>query len=302
MEGNTSKKYYVIAGIPAYNEEKYIAKVILKTRKYVDEVIVVNDGSTDMTPDIARALGATVIDHGRNLGYGEALRTIFREARKRDPDALVILDADGQHNPDELPKLIKPVLDNEADIVIGSRFLGRTNQPKWRVFGVKFITWLLRNSKRSRVELTDAQSGFRAYSRKAIACIEPEDSGMGASVDIIYQAVQNNLRIREVPISIEYHKESSTQNPILHGSRVVLRIVEVVAERHPLACVGIPGVVLTITGVEALVYTLLIYSNTGGLRVDLLAFSLLTIFFGAILTTTSVILHVIARLKKVVGR
>ncbi|GBF09731.1 hypothetical protein apy_14560 [Aeropyrum pernix] len=94
-----SRKASIKAGIPAYNEEKYIAKVVLKARRHVDEVIVVNDGPTDMTCEIAKALGATVINRPRNMGYGAALRTLFLEARKRDPDALVVLDADDQHDP-----------------------------------------------------------------------------------------------------------------------------------------------------------------------------------------------------------
>ena len=215
----------IIAGIPAYNEEKYIAKVILKAQKYVNEIIVVDDGSTDMTSQIAEALGAIVIKHRKNLGYGAALKTIFEEARKRNPDVLVILDADDQHNPDDIPKLIKPILKGKADLVIGSRFLGKTNQPLWRRVGVKIITWLTKKTY-NLCNITDAQSGFRAYGEKALKLISPKDRGMGASIDILHQAQIYKLKVREVPIEIKHHKDSSTYHPIRHVTGIIVRILQ----------------------------------------------------------------------------
>ena len=296
----TSGKHFIVAGIPAYNEEKYIAKVILKTKKYVDEVIVVNDGSTDMTAEIARALGATVIDHPKNLGYGAALRTIFLEAKKRNPDTLVILDADDQHDPDEIPKLVEPILRGEADIVIGSRFLGKTQQPLWRRIGVKIITWLTKKTHKLPKHVTDAQSGYRAYSRRAIQLITPEDSDMGASIDILYQAIKHNLRIAEVPITVRYHEESSSQNPLTHASRVIMRIVGIIVEKHPLLYLGLPGVVLTLIGIGAATYVVWIFNQTRYFSVPITLIAIAFTFIGIMLAVTSVILYAIARVRSLI--
>ena len=296
------KKIRVVAGIPAYNEEKYIAKVILKTRKYVDEIIVVNDGSTDMTAEIARALGATVINHPKNLGYGAALRTIFLEARKRNPEVMVILDADGQHDPDEIPKLIEPILRDKADIVIGSRFLGKTQQPLWRRIGVKIITWLTKKTHKLPKHITDAQSGYRAYSQKAIQLIAPEDSDMGASIDILYQATKHNLRIAEAPITVRYHEEASSQNPLTHASRVIMRIVGIIVEKHPLLYLGLPGIVLTLIGIAAATYVVWIFNQTRYFSIPITLIAIAFTFIGILLLSSAVTLYAIARLRRIVSR
>ena len=135
MNEKITMNHLIVAGIPAYNEEKTIAKVILLTKKFVNKVIIVDDGSNDMTKEIAEALDAEVLVHKENLGYGASLRSIFHKAREIDADILVTLDADGQHDPRMIPRIIKPILNGEADIVIGSRFLGDTDMPKYRKFG-----------------------------------------------------------------------------------------------------------------------------------------------------------------------
>ena len=292
------RKYFIIAGIPAYNEEKYIAKVILKTKRYVDEVIVVNDGSTDMTAEIARALGATVIEHPKNMGYGATLRTIFLETKKRNPDVLVILDADDQHDPNEIPKLIEPILKGKADIVIGSRFLGKTQQPLWRRIGVKVITWLTKKTHKLPKHITDAQSGYRAYSKKAIQLITPEDNDMGASIDILYQAMKHNLRIVEVPITVRYHKEASTQNPLLHASRVVTRIIGIVIEKHPLLYLGLPGTILTLIGIVAATYVVWVFNQTRYFSIPITLMAIAFTFIGLLLTITALILYAISDIRR----
>ena len=296
------KEPFIVVGIPAYNEEKYIAKVVLKAKKHANEVIVVNDGSTDMTAEIARALGATVINHPKNLGYGAALRTIFLEARKRDPDILVILDADDQHNPDEITKLIKPIIKGEADIVIGSRFLGKTQQPLWRKIGVKIITWLTKRTHKLPKSITDTQSGYRAYNRKAIELITPEDTDMGASIDILHQAIKHHLKITEVPITIRYHKEASTQNPVLHATRVIMRIAEIIIEKHPLLYLGVPGVLLTLIGISSATYVVWIFNQTRYFSVPLTLIAIAFIFTGMMLAVTATILYAIARVKASIRR
>ena len=115
-------KLKIVIGIPAYNEEKNIGVIILKLRKITDNIIVCNDGSSDMTGEIAEKLGAIVVNHPKNLGYGAGIKSIFQKAREMNSDILVTFDADGQHRVEDIKPIIEPILKNQADIVIGSRF------------------------------------------------------------------------------------------------------------------------------------------------------------------------------------
>ena len=170
----------ITVGIPAYNEEKNIAKIIVKLKKTVDQIIVCDDGSTDSTSAIAESLGATVVKHTKNSGYGMAIRSIFLKGKEINADILVTLDADGQHKIEDIGNIIKPVADGQADISIGSRFLKEdSNTPGYRKLGVKIITKVTNSSLSEKI--TDAQSGFRAYSKRVLKEISPSDMGMGIS-------------------------------------------------------------------------------------------------------------------------
>ena len=292
-----NSKPQIVVCIPAYEEEKNIAKIVLKAKKYVDEVVVCDDGSQDMTARIAEALGAFVVKHQKNMGYGAALQTLFHEAKKRNPDVVVTLDADGQHDPDEIPKLTHVILKDEADVVVGSRFLGKTNIPWWRKFGVKIIT-LLARKKIKFSNLTDAQSGFRAYSKKAIQFVMPQDRGMGASVDILNQAQKHGLKIVEVPITIYYHEESSTQNPVKHGADVVSRIIQLVVEENPLRYLGIPGLILIFTGIVFGAYLFWLFNLTRYFSIPIAIITLGTSIVGLTLTIAALILYAIKRIAE----
>ena len=240
----------IVAGIPAYNEEKNIAKVILLTQKQVDRVIVCDDGSTDLTGEIARRLGAVVIRHERNLGYGAALQSIFEKAKTLDADAMLTLDADGQHNPEDIPELLKPIQDNAADLVIGSRFLDGVGKdvPMYRRLGIKLITKLSNGTLKGGI--SDAQSGFRAYSKRAIQSLELQENGMGASAEILLKVGGQNLRVVEASIGIKYKGiESSTHHPLRHGLNVVAAIFRYIVYDRPLDFLGIPGTALFLAGV-----------------------------------------------------
>ena len=157
----------VIIGIPAFNEEKNIGSIVAKLKKKYDQIIVCDDGSSDMTETIASSLGAHVVRHDKNLGYGSAIKTIFNEAGKLEADVLVTFDADGQHQISEIDSVLQPIYENKADIVIGSRFLGETKDlPRYRKIGIKTITGLTHVMTGSKI--TDSQSGFRAYSKKIL--------------------------------------------------------------------------------------------------------------------------------------
>ena len=214
----------IIAAIPCYNEESFIGEVVRKARKYVDEVVVVDDGSEDGTSEAARAAGALVVKHVSNGGYGESIRSCFEAGRSSGADVLVTLDGDGQHDPDELPYVLSPILGGNADLVIGSRFLnGMTKVPRYRKFGIHVITLLFNMGSRTKV--SDAQSGFRAYSKTVLDSIFLTEKGMGVSVEVLEETRKRSFAIKEVPISCEYHSESSTLNPVRHGLGVVLTVM-----------------------------------------------------------------------------
>ena len=289
-----SEKPVILACIPALNKERTIAKVVVKASKYVSKVIVVDDGSTDMTGEIAEKLGAEVIRHERNMGYGAALASLFKRAREIDPDAMVTLDADCQHNPDDIPKLVNPILDGEADIVIGSRFLGEENNemPKDRRMGIKAITKL--TNAGSYREITDAQSGFRAYNRKAIRSIMPTEQGMGASAEILIKAKDAGLRIKEVPVKINYNvEEPSTHNPIYHGVDVVLSIVKHYSIRHPLLFYGVPGFLALMLAIFFWVWVLQTFAATRQVITNIVLIAIGATIVGLMFLTTAIILWVI---------
>jgi len=283
------RKLHIIACIPAYNEEKTIAKVVLRARKYVDKVIVCDDGSTDMTAEIAEALGAEVIRHKRNMGYGAAIGSLFEKAREDDPDIMITLDADGQHNPDDIPELIKPIVDGEADVVIGSRFLTQEAEiPTYRKIGIKVINWIMRAKAK---KISDTQSGYRAYSKKALQLIKPAEMGMGVSTEILLKAEQNNLKIKEIPIKIFYRVERpSTINPLTHALDVIFSTIKQLSIRHPLIFYGIPGVISLLV---ALVADLMLIHLFNATRYFNLPLAIITVGFGiagAILCSIAIIL------------
>jgi glycosyltransferase involved in cell wall biosynthesis len=282
----------IVACIPAFNEEKTIAKVVIKTQKHVDKVIVCDDGSTDMTGVIAEKLGAIVLRHPRNLGYGEALRTLFKSALELSPDIAVTLDADGQHDPDEMPRLIEPIAAGEADIVIGSRFLGEAKTPSYRQVGIKLITRISNIS--TKLNLIDAQSGYRAYSRKALELVIPSEMDMGASTEILEKASQHAIRIKEVPVNIRYDVEKpSSQSALMHGLGVLASTIKFMSIRHPLAFFGVPGAIALTVALIFWVWTLQIFATTRAVVTNIALAAIGATSVGLILLTTGIILYVL---------
>jgi len=217
----------IIATVPCYNEAPFVAEMVRQARRHVDQVIVVDDGSQDGTSSAAIAAGATIVRHGVNKGYGEAIRSCFQAARSNGTGIMVTIDGDNQHLPEEIETLTAPILEGEADLVIGSRLLQpgqQTNMPRYRRFGIKIITWLFNVGSRAKV--SDAQSGFRAYSREVLDTIALTDRGMGVSVEALIKARKMGFTIREVSISCRYDNQSSTLNPVSHGLGVALAVVK----------------------------------------------------------------------------
>ena len=291
-------KPYIIAAIPAYNEERTIARVIIETQKYVDKVIVCDDGSTDLTGEIAKRLGAEVIRHEKNIGYGGALSSLFKRAREINPDAMIVLDADLQHDPNDIPNLVSYILNGEADIVIGSRFLEKeATVPKYRKVGIKIITTLTKSS--SYKEISDAQSGFRAYNRKAIHSIMPTEQGMGASTEILLKAKERGLKVIEVPVKINYNVEKpSTQNPIYHGLDVILSTVKHMSIRRPLLFYGVPGIISMLISLLFWVWTLQTFAATRQVITNVALMAVATTITGLMLLTTAIILWVLVSIVR----
>ncbi len=231
----------VIVALPAYNEEKYIGSLVLLAKRYADKVIVVDDGSTDGTAEIAGLAGAVVIRHEQNQGKGVAIQSIFAEARKRSADILVILDADCQHRPEEIPLLTKAVAEG-SDLVIGSRKVQSASIPPYRRAGQKVIAYFSRIL--SQQEISDTESGFRARSRGAIAEIQLKERGFAVESEMISVAVKKGLKVTEVSISAIYTKDGSTLNPVTHGLGVLNRLMVMISERRPLLFFGLCGGIL----------------------------------------------------------
>jgi glycosyltransferase involved in cell wall biosynthesis len=259
------RKLHIAAAIPCLDEERFIGSVVLKTRKHVDSVIVIDDGSHDATAEVAAAAGAKVQRHGENRGYGAAIRTALAAGRQAGADILVVLDGDGQHNPNDIPRLIRPLLEGKADVAVGSRFLGTgSKSPLYRRFGQRFLT--AATNLASGQKVSDSQSGFRAYSAKALKELTVAESGMSASSEMQFAIGRSGLRVAEVPISVSYRGRAK-RNPIGHGLGVLIRLLVLVSLRQPLLLFGTPGVMLMAGGLSFGIRVLARYSDTRELAV-----------------------------------
>ena len=287
----------IIIGIPAFNEEKNIGAIVAKLKKKYDQVIVCDDGSSDMTETIASSLGAIVVKHPKNLGYGAAIKTIFNEAKKIDGDVLVTFDADGQHQISEIDSVLKPLSENKADIVIGSRFLGSTKDlPKYRKIGIKAITGLTNTVTGSN--LSDTQSGFRAYSKKVLNEIFPTESGMGISTEILIKSLKKQMTILEVPITISYDNNSHSQTPISHGASVMMSTIKHVAIERPLLYYGVTGLCFLIVGLIFGAWTIQIYSEQKQVITNIALVGIGGVILGTILLITGTILYSIVNVVR----
>ena len=280
----------IVIGIPAYNEEKNIASLLIKLKKISQDIIVCNDGSNDLTGKIAKELGATVIEHEKNLGYGSAIKSIFLKAHEINADILVTFDADGQHRIEDINAILEPIKNNIADIVIGSRFLNNNQEiPKYREIGIKAITKL--TNVTGGTKITDSQSGFRAYSKKILENVKPTESGMGISTEILIKTQKAGYRITEVPITILYEGDTSTHNPVSHGTSVIFSTLKYVAIERPLTFYGIPGFIFLCIGIIFSIWALQIYSLQKELVTNIILIAGGGIILGTVFMITATILH-----------
>lgn len=284
-----------VAVIAALNEDRFIGSVVLKTRHFVDQVIVVDDGSHDQTATVAEQAGAVVIRHEHNLGKAQAVNTGLRRARELKASVVVLIDADGQHNPAEIPALLAPIEAGAADVVVGSRFLGvRSRIPRWRVWGQRALT--LATNLASGVAITDSQSGFRVLSRRALETLtfRPE-GGFSLESEMQFLAQQHGLSVQEVPVSVTY-AERPKRNPFSHGFQVVNGILVLISQHRPLIFFGVPGLLILILGLALGVIVVDRYNDYQTLAVGTALISILLAIIGIQTLFTGIILHSIRAL------
>jgi glycosyltransferase involved in cell wall biosynthesis len=287
----------LIIGIPAYNEEKNIASILLKLKKIADKIIVCNDGSSDLTGEICENLDVITVHHSENLGYGAAIRSIFLKARELEGDVLVTFDADGQHMISDIKNVISPIETKQSDIVIGSRFLAGSNSvPQYRKLGINIITKVTNSSLSEK--LTDSQSGFRAYSKDVLKKIIPTDTGMGVSTEILIKSSNLGFKISEVPITVSYEGDTSTHNPVSHGADVLLSTIKYTALERPLRFYGIPAVIFLIIGLSFAFLSIQHYAEFGRLSTNITLIAAGTTLIGVILTVTAVLLFSLTSIVK----
>jgi len=305
MDSLVKAKQFIVVGIPAFNEEQTIARVILESQKYASKVIVCDDGSTDYTARIAESLGADVVRHVKNGGYGASIKSLFVRAHELNADVFVTLDADGQHEPNEIPFVIKPIVEGKADVVIGSRFVdenGASEMPLYRQLGAKLITKMVNGSSKNGV--TDSQSGFRAYSHLALDRLDFFEAGMGASVEILLKASQQDLRVVEVPSTCKYNPDvgTSSENPVTHGMGVVFSLIRLIVEERPLLFLGVPSLFCLLAGVGFGLWMLQIYAVRQIIETNVALASLAFILIGFFMLSTAITLYAIARISEKFGK
>ena len=276
-------------GIPAFNEEKNIAGIILKLKKISDDIIVCDDGSDDLTGEIAEKFGADVVKHEKNLGYGSAIKSIFNKAKSYDNDILVTFDADGQHQIEDISKVVEPITSKKVDVVIGSRFLKETDDvPEYRKLGIKLITKVTNISLKQ--SLTDSQSGFRAYSKNVLEKLNLIDKGMGISTEILIKASNHGFKIAEIPIKISYEGETSSQNPVTHGTSVLASTIKFTSIERPLIFYGIPSLIFLILGSIFSYLAFEYYLEVGSLNTNLTLIGAGSFLIFIVLMITAVLL------------
>lgn len=211
----------VMIGIPAYNEQEHIAAVVRNASRF-GKVVVVDDGSQDLTAYRAQKAGATVIRFTRNHGKGAAAATLFEEARASRVDFLVLIDGDGEHDPTEIPSVLAPCMNGKADIVVGSRYLSiRNDIPRHQNVRQRMFNAL--TSFASGVRCSDSQSGFRAFNRRAIASIHFDETAFSVESEQQFEVKRNGLRIAEVPITCTYDTDASA-SPWHHYAVILYRL------------------------------------------------------------------------------
>jgi len=284
-----------IVGVPAFNEERTVSDIVKRSLVHVDKVIVCDDGSSDDTVSKAKEAGAIVISHKKNLGKGAAMKSLFKEAKKLNADVMVTIDGDGQFLPEEIPKLIEPIIEGDYDIVLGYRFDNRNEMPTYRKFGNVVLDKI--TSAASALPFRDTQGGFRAYSKKAVEQIKFLTDGFGADSEILVDASRKDLKITEKKVTVIYDTggKTSTKHPVKHSGDVVVSLLELIAIESPLKFLGIPGIILFIVGIVYSVVVIAIFNDTRYFSIPSTLVAMGTLIIGLMLILMATVLFAIQR-------
>jgi glycosyltransferase involved in cell wall biosynthesis len=297
MKKNTNKR--TLAVVPCYNEEFTIGSIVLKAKRHLDKVLVIDDGSTDDTAKIAKEAGAIVISHKKNGGKGAGIKTGFKYALANGFDYVVTLDGDGQHNPDEIPTVLGDILNGECDISIGLRSGNGTEMPMWRRIGKRVLDYT--TSFGNGGYLTDSQSGFRVFNKKAVKALTPRLNGNEFSIESEQLIIAHDLglKVAHKNVTCKYKNlDTSTKNPTSHGFSVLSYIIWLIAERRPLLFIGVPGFILVILGLFFGIQTLQLYSRIGILPVHYAIMASIFLVIGVLAMLVGLMLNVLPRMIK----
>lgn len=284
--------------LPAFNEEVSIGSIVLLTKHYCDNVIVVDDGSSDRTAAIARRAGAHVIVHEANKGKGAALKTGFKAAADLGADVIVTMDSDGQHNPAEIPRIAAPIIDGTAEMVNGSRYLSHKdkNTPIYRRVGQTILDTA--TNMNSGLKITDSQSGFRAFAASTKDVFRFRAQGMAIESEMLADAGRSGLRIREVEIGVRYDVDGSTISPIEHGLGVLVMVLKDIEFNKPLYYFTVPGISLGLGGLYMGAHFLETYFMGGGLNFGPTMLMILFIVIGTFMALTGILLHSVSAIAR----
>lgn len=284
--------------LPAFNEEVSIGSIVLLTKLYCDNVIVVDDGSSDRTAAIARKAGAHVVVHEVNKGKGAALNTGFTAAASLGADIIVTMDSDGQHNPADIPLIVAPIIDGTAEMVNGSRYLGHKdkNTPIYRRVGQTILDTA--TNMNSGLRITDSQSGFRAFAASTKNVFRFSAQGMAIESEMLADAGRSGLRIKEVEIGVRYDVDGSTISPIKHGLGVLVMVLKDVEFNRPLYYFTAPGIVLGLGGLFMGANFLREFMLGKGLYFGPTMVMILFIIVGTFMTLTGILLHSMAEVAR----
>jgi glycosyltransferase involved in cell wall biosynthesis len=291
----------IIAVIPAYNESTNIGSVIAATSKFVNSIIVVDDGSIDKTKDVATTLNAIVIRNKRNMGKGFALKRGIIECLKYNPDVIITIDADGQHDPSDIPKLLEPIKSEDADVVIGSRYVKEalSDAPLYRKLGLNLLNSI--NSFIVKSSVKDGNSGFRAYSKDVLSTILKYDSvGYGVEVEQLAALEGAGFRIIEVPITVKYKGliNTSKQGPFSQGVHILSTLIRIAVERKPLSFFGLGGLVLLAISLVPTFQVLQIFNETRYFSLPLALVAIGFGFIGSMLILMSFVFFALKRIRQ----
>ncbi|MFZ3170276.1 MAG: glycosyltransferase family 2 protein [Candidatus Methanoperedens sp.] len=285
-----------IAILPAFNEEVSIGSMVLHARQHVDHVVVIDDGSNDRTSEVATLAGAEVIRHPKNLGKGMAFRTGFEHAGKNGCKVVITMDSDGQHDPDDIQKLISPILNEEADIVNGSRYMNDTdkNTPFYRRIGQNILDKA--TNLNAGLQTTDTQSGFRAFARHTLPAFRFKSNGLAIESEMLMDAANAGFRIKEVGIGVRYDVDGSSENPITHGLKVLGNVIHDMELNKPLYYFTVPGAVFALIGLGMGLSFLQRFYNGGGLMFGPTLLMILFTLLGTFMVFTGIILHTMSKM------